>query len=264
MSGVSGLGYINYFKIGTATANSSVASLGPTNLASDQCAPSTGWQTANGVVTSAGGAVLRCTAATTSTWRAFALVNTNLTFAATVTASFYLSPSTLVGSLTAAFGPQTGYRQVIGVLGADVTADYVQFAIDDGANTDLHINIGGAFAGPLWMPQRGISWDTTYGANTIFRSVITDGGQEYRVQRSRRRRWNVVLDAVSDAEAWDDLGELDRIAAVGGNVLFIPNVDSVDVSREAVFGVLDVLADVSFPARAIDNRSWRASVLERL
>ncbi len=181
-----------------------------------------------------------------------------------MTAGFYLTGGTLVGSLTLPYGPQTGYRQVVGVLDADITANYVQISIDDATNPDLHINVGGAFAGPLWMPQRGASWDTTYGANTIFRSVITDGGQEYRVQRSRRRRWNVTLDAVSDAEAWDDLGELDRIGAVGGNVLFIPNMHSVDISREAVFGVLDVLADVSFPARATDNRSWRASVLERL
>jgi len=264
MAGVSAIGYINQFKIGTATAASSVASMGASNLSSDQCSPSTGWQTANGVVTASGGAVLTCTADATSTWRAFALVNTNLTFAATITAGFYISPATLISSISLTNGPQTGYRQVVGVLNSDVTADYVQISINDAANPDLHINVGGAFAGPMWLPQRGISWDTTYASNTIFRSVITDGGQEYRVQRSRRRRWNIALDAVADSEAWDDLGELDRIASVGGNVLFVPDYTSVDVSREAVFGVLDVLADVSFPMRATDNRAWRAQILERL
>src|SRR3954464_10974674 len=102
MALVTAVGYINYFKTGTITATSSLSGLGATNLASDQCAPSTGWQTGAGVVTASSGAVLRVTSATTgSVWRAFALVNTNLTGFATITATLWRNAGpTSVGSLS--------------------------------------------------------------------------------------------------------------------------------------------------------------------
>lgn len=262
-SGNSGIGFINQFKLGTLSAGASENGMPASNLSTDRCTPSTGWQTPAGVVSHQLGAILYCRLTASTTWRAFNLVNTNLTFSAQVTASLY-SNNTLVAAVSLLHGPQPGYRQVPGDFGADILADQLQITIDDIGNPDGYIRVGGAFAGPLWLPTRGVSWDTTYGSVTRLRSVVTDGGQEYRSQKSRQRKWTLALDSIRDSEAWDDLGELDRIASLGGNVLFIPNIRSVDISREAIFGVLDVVSDVSFTDRAVDSRAWRATITERL
>lgn len=265
MVAVSAIGYANLFKTGAIIANSSAPGLGPTNLAADQCAPSTGWQTDAGVVTTAGGASLRLTFATSGvTVRGVCLVNTNLTSSATVTVKLWLtSGPTLVDTL-AIPGPLTGYGQVIGICSADRTADYLTADFDDIGNPDLHINVGGAFAGPLWYPASGVSWDTSYGRTVSQTKVVSRGGQEYRSRLFSQRFWKLAITAASNAEAWDDLGELDRVASLGGNVLFVPNVTSVDVPREAVYGALDAQSDVTFPYHTTDARAWRAQIAERL
>lgn len=265
MARYSALGWVNYFKTGTVSADSSVADLGPTNLASDLCSPETGWQTADGVVSAAGGALLRCDSPVAGLlWRGFCLVNTNLTAAAVVTATLYRSAGpTSVASLTVG-GPQTGYRQVVGFFSQDETADYIEFAINDATNPDNNINVGGAFVGPAWFPDRGVGWDTTYGENVARTDTRARGGPRYINTLYVERYWQIALDAVRNSEAWDDLGELKRIAALGGNVLFAPDVTSVDLSREAVFGVLETQADVSFQSHSTDARAYRAQITERL
>lgn len=259
------LGYANLFKTGSITAGSSASGLGAGNLTSDVCAPSTGWQTLAGVVTSGGGATLTVTSPTPGIgWRAFGLFRTNITSGATVTVTLFSNPgpSTVFTAIVA--GPQTGYGQIVVATSAVVNGDYVTFQINDPVNPDGHINVGGAFAGPAWNPLSGITWDTTYGATTQQIKVISRGGQEYRNQLYRQRYWKIAMDAVANSEAWDDLGELDRIGSLGGNVLLVPDITSVDISREAVFGTLDPQADVNFQAHSINARAWRAQITERL
>lgn len=267
MAVVTAIGYTNYFTTGSITANSSATGLGPSNLSSAQCAPSTGWQTFSGAGTSAAGALLRCNSATTAVvWRAIALVNTNLTPSAVITAVWWRAPGPTAVAQLVLGGPQRGYRQVIGVLPADIIADFVQIQFDDPTNPDQNINIGGAFSGPMWFPQLGISWESSYGSTAPQIKSVSRGGQEYRNQLYRQRFWKLALTGVRDIEAWDNLGELDRISSLGGNVLFIPNTSlpSADIYRETVFGALDPQSDVTFPHTTTDARAWRAQISERL
>lgn len=258
------IGFQNIFKTGGITSGSQISTLGPTNLALDQCSPSVGWQTFSGVVTSAGGATLTLTGATTGlTWRAFCLVNTNLTAAASVVFKLFTNPSTQVFTQTVA-GPVPGYRQAVAFSATDVVADYLTIAIDDPTNPDDFINVGGAFAGPAWDPNTGITWDSAYGSTVVQSKVTSRGGQEFRTQLYRQRYYKLAMDSVRDTEAWSQLGELDRIAALGVNVLIIPNTASANVSQEAVFGPLDAQADVTYSAHSTDARAWRAQITERL
>lgn len=255
-------GWANICKSGVMTASSSEPALGPTNLASDQCSPATGWQTRSGVVTPAAGASLRITASVAgSVWRVIAFVQTNMTPAASVTISLWRS-GVAVATQTK-IGPTRGYGQVVAVLPQAMTGDYVTADFSDPTNDQGFINVGGAFAGPAWQPNCGITWDTVYGSAAVQRRTQTYGGQEFRSLQFRQRVWKPVLDAISDADAWTQLGELDRIAALGGNVILIPDING-NTYCETVFGTLDQSGDVGFAGRLYDSRSWRTQVTERL
>ncbi|MEJ0015725.1 MAG: hypothetical protein WDN25_04015 [Acetobacteraceae bacterium] len=261
------IGCRNHFKSGVITANSAETGLGPTNLASDQCAAASGWQTPNGKVqySSDGQALLKCTFARPRLLlRAVALVNTNLTPAARITVQAWRDLALVWQAVVA--GPQPGYRQIIVILDEDVTCDLVQILFDDPANPDSHINIGGAFAGPLWFPRNGIAWQTAHGQRPSRRDTRVSGGPRYISLKYVERFWSVVFDAVPDDEAWDELEEMKRIAALGSNVLFVPDVASIDLYREAVFGVADGIdTPVGFVPGAVPLlRRWTGEIVERL
>ncbi len=263
MSSNSLLGWANIFKTGTISASSAASGLSPANLSLDQCSPSSGWQTANGVVTAAGGAVLQVNGVVNAlTWRGACLVNTNLTSGASVVFTLYYFGSS-VASITTA-GPANGYGQVVAIFSSDLIGDYLTISIDDPGNPDNFINIGGAFAGPMWSPATGITYGTTYGSTNNTSKSISRGGQEFRNLLYRQRVWVIEFDSVLDIEAWNNLGELDRISAVGGNVLLVPNTQSAFVFQEAVFGTLDSTSNVTFPNQTTNARGWHAQITERL
>jgi hypothetical protein len=161
-------------------------------------------------------------------------------------------------------GPQVGYGQSLAIMDRDYAGDYLTIEFNDVTNPDGHINVGGAFAGPAWFPQRGMTWDSSYNSDDRQDVSISRGGSEYISLLYSRRMWNLALDAVRDSEAGADLGELRRIAALGINVLFVPSVMSGDIYREAVFGTVRSTADVTFPNKIMDARAWRGQIKERL
>jgi hypothetical protein len=257
------IAWTNICKTGTITAGNSEPALGPTNLSLDQCSAATGWQTQNGVLTAAAGATLRITApALGSIWRVVGLFRTNLTAQSSMTATLWSgSTAVWVGTL---HGPQVGYGQAIAVMDRDYAGDYLTIEFNDTTNPDGHINVGGAYAGTAWFPQSGMTWDTAYTDDIRQDESISRGGSEYIQLLYRRRIWKLALDTVRDSEAGADLGELLRIAALGVNVLFIPEVTSGDMYREAVFGTVRSTSDVSFPQKLMDARAWRGQIMERL
>lgn len=269
MSSNTALGWNNYFYSGTVTANSAETGLGPTNLSSFQCTPSSGWQTANGIVaySSDGAALLKCTFPTAGTIvRGVGLFNTNLTQSAFAYAVAWRDTGSGPVAIEALnlTGPLQGYGQLVGVFSEDITADFVQITFEDASNPDGHINIGGAFCGPIWMPRYGLTFDTTFGRRQSFDKFTTRGQQLFKTPLGAQRTLGLAFDAVAQDEAWDELGEMLRILDLGGNLLAIPDVTSVDVYREAIFGDLETMSDVSFALRTIDARSWRGQITERL
>lgn len=259
MAGNSGIGWNNYCKTGSLAASSEEPTLPITNLANDQVNASSGWQTLNGDVTLV---TLTVTLPSTALLiSAFGLFGTNLTPSATALFEAKLGGVTQASATLP--GPQEGYGQLVGVFGSDVTADGMVITISDAGNPDNHLNIGGAFVGQMWFPLSGISWSTTYGENAARDDFRARGGARFINPLYTERYWKIVLDAIRASEAWDELGELKRIASLGGNVLFLPDVTDVDLFRMAVFGVLETQADVSFPAHSVDARQVTMQVTER-
>jgi hypothetical protein len=261
--GVTALGWKNLTLTATLTANSAAGNMAPGNLQTDQCSPSTGWQTADGILTQGAGALLKGVWANTQqTVRAVALVQTNLTPSASITVGLWNSPSTFIAGQTVS-GPTAGYGQVVAYFTTDRVCDFVQITFNDPTNPDNHINIGGMYAGPLWIPTQGMAWDTTF--DRAARTVETQsrGGQEWPVFLSAQRSRNFTLANLRGSEILDQQ-DLLRTAAYGGNVLLIPNVSSSLIAREAVYGRLRSSGGVGLPMQNADRFSWSASVTERL
>jgi hypothetical protein len=152
----------------------------------------------------------------------------------------------------------------VAVLPTDTTADFLQVYIEDSGNPDNFINVPLAYAGPAWFPARSIGWSSTVGRDVSRADVITRGGQEYPSLNFRRRRWNVQLESLLTAEVWGSVDDLLLTADTGTNVLFAPDADGDYLQREAVFGRLSAMADVSFPYQSADRRRWSAQITERL
>jgi hypothetical protein len=147
---------------------------------------------------------------------------------------------------------------------SDFVGDTLIFSINDAANPDGFINVPLAFAGPAWLPASGASWQSTVGRDDSVNETTSRGGQEYPVLLWQRRRWNLALDGIRGTELWADVGEIDRVSRLGGNLLFVPDQASASLQQEAIFGRLAATADVSFPYQAGDRRAWRATLTERI
>lgn len=245
----------------TLAANSEESTLPVTNLSNDQGAPSSAWQTAAGVVTSAGGAKFTVTLATAKTWRVFGLFRTNLTASAIVTFTLK-NGSTTVAS--ASGSPVAGYGQVVGVLSADTTGTVLEVSINDSSNPDGCINVPLAYAGPAWLPATGASWQSTVDRASSQTMVVSRGGSQFPRLYWQARAWNFALDGVRVTEMWPQVDSLRQSALLGFNTLFVPDYTSSNLQQEPVYGLLSGQTPLSFPYQAADRRRWGATVTERL
>jgi hypothetical protein len=258
------LAWRNYLTQSGATlaADSEESTLPVTNLSNDQGAASAAWQTPSGVVTSAGGAKFTVTpVATGQTWRVFGLFRTNLTASAVV--NFALkNGSTTVASASAT--PIAGYGQVVAVLPADTTANYLQVSIDDPSNPDGCINVPLAYAGPAWLPATGASWQSTLDRASSVAMVVSRGGSQFPRLYWQARAWNFALDGIRALEVWPQLDSLRQSALLSFNTLFIPDITSANLQQTPVYGLLSGQTPMSFPYQAADRFRWGATITERL
>ncbi len=265
--GITALGWNNLFLTSDISANSATPSLPPENLKTDQCSPSTGWQTLYNATTLATGALFKGVFATAqSVVRSVVLVNTNLTSDATINIALWINGGGTpipVGVLNCN-GPTTGYRQVVALFRNDIVADFVQIFFNDPTNPDNNINIGGVFCGPLWIPATGADWNLALGRDSQINEVVTRGGQERPQLQWDKRKVTFTLPGIRKSELYADQQELDRISRMGSNVLFIPDITSDDLQREAIYGRLTEQSDLTLPYHNIDRRSWGGKVTERL
>ncbi len=267
----SAFGWLNYVIPSALTVGSAAANMGTGGLQVDQGSPDDAWQTAAGVLTDADGAWLVIDSGSTATvWRAFGLFRTNLTANATV--RWRVSNSLSGGRVTSesydsgtiSAGVKPGYLQSVVVAGADQTGRYCEVDINDSGNPDSFINIPLAFAGPLFMPEVAIAFTSTFGRTDHTDEVVSQGGQEFPINRYMQRVHSIGLTGVTAAETWASVMELDRAARAGGNVFFAPDVTSTNLPYEAIFGRLRNPSAVSYPYGAADRRAWSATITERL
>ncbi len=260
--GKTAFGWDNYVTDATVTADATAATgLDPSQVQNDQGAAQYAWQTTAGDLS----AVLTITPPNPKqSWRAAGLFRTNLTTAATVLFQYYTNAGTLVTSESVG-GPAAGYQQVLSVLSAAVTADYLKITITDTNNPDNCLNIPLVYAGPLWLPTYGRSANSSFGREHRTDQQITLGGQRHNTARWQHRFVGLAFDALSATdELWQYAMELDAQARLGGNVLAIPVVDGSLRTYEAVFGEMQTSDQMTFGLKTADRVAWSARITERL
>lgn len=269
--GVTAIGYENYVQDAVIAANSvddTAVGLDPDQVANDQGSPQYAWQTAAGGLTLATGALITITPNTPAqTWRAVGLFRSNLTPAASVNIALWNDNNgspTAVYSTTVA-GPASSYQQVVHILPSDTTADFLQIYVEDAGNPDNHINVPLVYGGPLWIPEYGRTFRSTFGRIDRTDQQQTLGGQEFPAHRWAKRTITLDFDSTSaSTELWQDAMEIDRIARLGGNILAIPNIESTNVTYEAVFGQMRTSDQKTYGLRTVARIAWNATVTERI
>jgi hypothetical protein len=254
------LAWTNYVKTGVVTSNNAAANFPVTNIQTDSGAPAEGWQT-----TIRTAIVLTITpAAGAQTWRALGLFRTNLTAGASLTFALKNNPSTVVYTTTVS-GPVGATGQVVVIVPSNIVADYATITISDASNPEGHVNVPLAFAGPVWITASPLALDTAYGRDSRRDTPTTLGGQKSPNLRWQARRWDVSSVGIrTSTELWQQLDAMNRLTMAGGNMLLIPDITSVNLGYEALFGILDQLADVTFPLGTADRRAWKGRLTERL
>jgi hypothetical protein len=226
------LGFQNWINSGTITDSSHASGMPASGLTGPVGYP--GWQT--GASTTA--AYFSIDAGAAVTWDIVGLFRTNLTAAATVQILLgsTVGASDIYSGSANLCGVAAGYLQSLNSLGATYLARYAKVIISDSANPDGCLKIGLAYAGPLSTPSNNFDYGDANGWQDDTTFQISKGGQEYPVSTPAYREATFLLQNLTEAEKFDLIMEMDRLASITGNVLFIPNPGSTYTNREAIFG----------------------------
>lgn len=157
-----------------------------------------------------------------------------------------------------------GYRQAVRVLPAVVTGRVLRVEISDPANPDRCINVPLAFAGPLWQLARNFGLASALEPEAAQQGLVARGGQEFVTPLFFRRRMGLVLPWISDAEFYAQMDALLREAALGRNILTIPDPDGARLPQEAIFGTLESPGTLPYAQGGGRWRKWQGRMGERL
>jgi hypothetical protein len=159
------------------------------------------------------------------------------------------------GVLSAGIVP--GYRQSVHLPSAAVTGRYLRLDLSDPSNPDGYLRIGAAFAGPMASPAISIAPDAGEGWQDDSVVTTSKGGQEYVSIGSSYRVLDVEFANLTDAELYGIAHEIDRIASLRSNVLFIPDPASAYLQRAAVFGRIVALDPPTRRFPGVASKRWR-------
>ncbi|MFT8958855.1 MAG: hypothetical protein ABF917_14340, partial [Gluconobacter oxydans] len=208
-----GIGYQNLILSGDLSADIGVAALPVQNLTSPQGSQAYAWRAPGTTAT------LTVGLSQAQPIRVMSLHRTNLTAAASWRIVLS-SGGTVVHDQTAGMSPAGG--QAVCVLPSGLTADKVAITITDAANPDGHLSIPLAYAGSLWQPLRNFSTDSTSGINLGVDEVTALSGAEFPQTRWIQRKLSIAQQAYGAAETVI-LSDIQRVAARGENILFLPD-----------------------------------------
>jgi hypothetical protein len=260
MNGV--IGWQNFLLTGTISAASQVATLPASNLKTDQ--GSEVWRTASEATTAATGSRFSCDMGSAVNWRAFGIFRTNLTNAATMTIRLGTTPDGFDVLNQTVSGLVAGVQQLVYVHPTDLSARYLQIRINDAGNPDNHVDVGLAYAGPVFEPEINFAFDATVGRVHRTEESISAGGQSFPRAYWQTRAWSLSWQTLSTAEIWQHVARIDRYARFGNNLLVVPDPSSPYIQDEAVFGRLADTSDITYSGAFNDIRAWRARIVERL
>lgn len=144
----------------------------------------------------------------------------------------------LLDTGVAAGGVRDGYAIWSYVLAEPVEARWLRFDIAaPSLAAQGFFRVGRAWAGPAFRPQHDFRFGAEIGWRTGSRlSRASRSGTAYADNRFRRRYVRLALDALAEAEALDDLLEMQRLAGLTGQVLLVPRPASPRAGVEALVG----------------------------
>jgi hypothetical protein len=256
------IGWQNNILQGTLNAGSAVASLPVANIATDQ--GSEIWRTATGAVTNATGAWFTCDMGQAVSWQAFGLFRANLTNAASITVKLGTSLNGTQVLNQTINGLVAGVQQIVYVHPTQLTARYLRIEVNDAGNPDNHVDVGLAYAGPVFIPEINFAYDAAFGRVHRTEETMSAGGQTFPRAYWQSRAWSLSWQTLRTEEIWQHVAKIDRFARFGSNILVVPEPLSPFVQDEALFGRVTDVSDVTYSGSFNDIRAWRARIVERL
>lgn len=160
------------------------------------------------------------------------------------------------GTVTAesfAAGKRWPWFFVIDSVDVGILVRFLSFEIDDTANADGFVDIGRAFAGPIYETATG---DVLQGAefdNTdpSVRSV-TDGGTFHFDEKNKHRTWVLDLGWMDDVENKTQILEMKRRVGRTGQLVFVPNFeDELGTLEQGMLCVMDETSPAVVLARGL-------------
>lgn len=252
----------------TLTYNFAQAGLLPSNLVSNDSGSSAlAWQTTAGQTFAS---LTIDLAGLTWPLAAVAIARSNLTSAALGQVVLKTSSSgsvvyswggTTYGSPTGTMNPINGFWVL--PLGSTMSGGWLRIGISDAANPDGFINIPILFAGDAWALARRPGFASTEGRDAQIDEIVTRGGNEFPQLRWQRRRVNLAFEAILASEL-ANLRALDTAARTGGNVLYVPDINSSTINSDAILGRCVPAADYGAMMSGGGLYSWRANITERI
>lgn len=123
------------------------------------------------------------------------------------------------------------------IMGLDsiVTARYWRLELIDTGNASGHVQLGRLFIGPALAPVDNYNKGAEIGYQTRSRVVESVGGAEYFDKKPLRRSFRFGLDWLSDAEAFHQALELQRLSDITEEVLLITNRADIPYGQKRHF-----------------------------
>lgn len=255
----------NLADVAAVSADSEVATLPASNVQSPHVAQA--WHTVAGVKA----ARLIFDMGAARSVGLMAALGCNLTSAGTVqirasTADPNVTTSLLYDSGVVAAGVKTGYGASYRSFGA-VSARYWRLDFADATVPD-NLQVGRIFLGPKWTlstgsgERGGQAYDWSVGVDDLSLIERNTYGQTYTDRQGKPRVLQFTLDWIDEAEMYGNAFRLSYEQGLTGDVLVIPDIASLYVSEQSVFGQLTAMQPLVHRSTRIYRQQF--SVKERL
>ncbi|WP_157879013.1 hypothetical protein [Pararhodospirillum photometricum] len=113
------------------------------------------------------------------------------------------------------------------VLPGFVSGRYWSVYIDDEGNTSGYVQFGALWLGPTWTPDVNPSYGASYNWTDPSEVEKTLGGAAVVDERPAYREHSVTFEALTDAEAFGKIEEIQRRLGVSGELVLLPDVDDI-------------------------------------